>query len=88
MSNIVIPGPSTFVVKWGCRRCGHKTGVARTTVPIVNQSTSEPEMRELLASLRRKLVRLHQDRQGCIATVEDFTLQRATEEEARIVGLI
>lgn len=35
-------------------------------------------MRNLLMSLRRKLIRIHQ-RQGCIATIEDFVIERVTD---------
>lgn len=83
---LTIPSPS-FVVKWDCRRCGHTGGVAKTTLPLVDRTWTEGMMRPLLDSLRVKLVKVHQ-RQGCIASVEDFLVYRATEEDAQIVGLV
>lgn len=44
-------------------------------------------MRHLLDSLRVKLVKVHQ-RQGCIASPSDFVVERATEEDAHLVGLV
>lgn len=44
-------------------------------------------MRELLVSLRRKLVKIHL-RQGCVATVEDFVITRGAPEQKTIIGLV
>lgn len=74
MPDITIPGPSLLYVQWGCRRCGHRGGVARTTVPMGDVRDSEELMRVLLASLRRKLVRVHQRGQRCIASADDFLI--------------
>jgi hypothetical protein len=74
MSNIVLPGPSLIYVQWGCRRCGHRGGVARTTIPLGDARDSEEMMRVLLQSLRTKLVRVHQRGQRCIASPDDFLI--------------
>ena len=88
MSAIQIPSPPAFVVKWACRRCGHDGGVARTTLPIVDQSWNVAMMTNLFEALRLKLVKIHMRGQGCIASPDDFIVTRATEDDAKIVGLI
>jgi hypothetical protein len=70
MTALVIPGPSQLYVQWSCRRCGHTGGIARTTIPVTPE-WNEAMMRELLSTLRRKLVRKHL-LQACFATVDDF----------------
>lgn len=74
-SAIVIAGPPQLYVQWACRRCGFAKGVARTTLPLDYGDFTEPMMQELLATLRRKLVRKHQ-RQRCIAVPDDFRIER------------
>jgi hypothetical protein len=76
MGNIVLPGPALLYVKWGCRRCGHQNGIARTTVPLIDGLSDQREIVEaLLVSLRKKLVRKHMRVSGCIATMDDFRLE-------------
>jgi hypothetical protein len=87
MGVITIPGRPLLWVRWGCRRCGHQGGIARTTVPLVDPTTPEVFMRELFAALRRKLIKIHL-RQGCVATVEDFTVERVTPEGKTIEALV
>ena len=84
---IGLVGPSQFWVRWACRRCGHQHGVARTTAPMVGPETPEFQIRNLLDSLRVKLVKVHM-KQGCIASVEDFVLERVRESDREIVGLV
>jgi hypothetical protein len=76
MSSIIIPGPSLLYVKWGCRRCGHRDGIARTTVPLVDGMTEQSAIvQQLLVALRKRLVRKHMRVSGCIATMDDFILE-------------
>jgi hypothetical protein len=75
MAGIVLAGPPQLYVQWACRRCGFTGGVAKTTLPLNVAEFTEPMMQELLATLRRKLVRKHQ-RQGCIAVPDDFRIER------------
>ena len=77
-----------LVVCWDCRRCGHTGGVARTTVPIIDRSWTEDMFRHLFDALRLKLVKVHMRSGSCIPTPEDFIVRRATEEEAKLVGLV
>ena len=79
---LIIPGPSLLFVRWSCRRCGHSTGVARTTVPVAELADNEDVMRRLYDALRVKLVRKHMLGQGCIASPSDFDL-RAIEPNRR-----
>jgi hypothetical protein len=72
MAGIVLAGPSQLYVQWSCRRCGHRGGIAKTTVPV-GREWNEPMMRHLFDSLRQKLVRVHL-RQGCVAVVDDFEI--------------
>lgn len=88
VSTIQIPGQHVFVVKWGCRRCGHQGGIAKTTIPLPREALNEAVVRNLFAALRQKLVKVHQRSQGCIATIEDFTIERGTWNEAKIAGLV
>lgn len=73
-TTITVESPR-FYVKWGCRRCGFTNGVARTCLPLPWGDFTEPMVQELLATLRRKLVRKHQ-RQGCVAVFDDFYVER------------
>ena len=88
MSAIQIPCSPAFVVKWACRRCGHEGGVARTTLPIIDPSWNVDMMQNLFHALRLKLVKIHMRGQGCVASPDDFIVKRATEDDAKIVGLI
>ena len=87
MSTIVIPGNHTFFVRWSCRRCGHEGGVAKTTVPLPKSALTEDAVKHLFEALKLKLVKVHQ-RQGCIASYEDFTIERGKAENAELVGLV
>lgn len=75
MANIVIPGPSQLQVRWGCRRCGLDGLIAKTTIPVTAE-WNEAMVRPLLDALRRKLARRHALWHGCIASPDDFTLER------------
>jgi alpha-D-ribose 1-methylphosphonate 5-triphosphate diphosphatase PhnM len=44
--------------------------------------------RHLFDALRSKLVKLHMKRQQCIASHDDFVVERATEADATLVGLV
>lgn len=89
MGSIVIPGPALLYVKWGCRRCGHENGIARTTVPLVDAMTSQTEiMKELLTSLRQKLVKKHMKVSGCIATMDDFILESTVPPGKALAGKV
>ena len=76
MSNIALAMPPLVYVQWGCRRCGHQGGIARTTVPL-DTTWTEGMGRTLFDQLRLKLVRVHQ-KSGCIATPSDFTFRGIT----------
>lgn len=87
MSAIAMPPP--LCVTWSCRRCGHTGGIARCTVPV--QGWDEQMVRHLLDSLRQKLIRKHAA-QGCIATAEDFAIDRTTDrtqpDGKTVVGIV
>lgn len=85
--SVTIQGPPAFAVSWGCRRCGHRGGIAKAKIPV-NGEWSEPMLRGLVDSLRLYLVKLHSARQGCIASAEDFRVDRITDEQAHDAGLI
>lgn len=84
---IGLVSPALFRVRWGCRRCGHRNGVARTTAPIVGDDTPPEIVRALLDELRRKLVKVHM-KTGCIATPDDFVIDRSSGDDVPIVGLV
>lgn len=88
MPTIEIPGARVFFVRWSCRKCGHRGGVAKTTVPFPREALTEAVVRNLFAALRQKLVKVHMRGQQCIATVEDFDIERGHESDAKIVGLL
>lgn len=74
MSSAAISLPACqLYVRWRCRRCGFSEGVAKTNIPV--NDWNEPMVRALLDTLKQKLVKAHQ-RQWCIATVEDFVIER------------
>lgn len=72
---VTLAGPPLVTVGWSCRRCGHTGGMARTTFPIEPTWTTAMGA-TMLAELRKKLVRVHQRGQGCIALPEDFVIGR------------
>lgn len=89
---ITLAGPSLTYVSWGCRRCGHTGGVARTTVPIPNNWTEEMG-RVLFRTLRVHLVKTHQresQNRGriCVAAPEDFTIGQYIPPGKKVAGLI
>lgn len=88
MSTIVIPGNHVFFVRWGCRKCGHERGVAKTTIPLPAHALNEVAVRALFDALKQKLMRKHFAGQGCLATIEDFRITRGTPDDAQIVGLV
>ena len=71
--NIAFAAPPPTVVGWRCLRCGHRGGVAKTTLPLDCRG-SEDLWAMMLAQLRKKLVRVHQRSQGCIAIPDDFVI--------------
>jgi hypothetical protein len=96
MAEALIIPPSQLFVNWDCKRCGHKNGVAQTTIPVAGWN--ETMMRELLLGLKAKLVQIHARSdnhrgQRCIATPEDFIVRRVTDPAyltpgKKIVGLL
>ncbi len=86
MSDVKIEGPPSFYVSWHCRRCGMRNGLARARIPVT-PDWNESMMRTLFDSLRQKLVKIHM-RSGCIATTEDFVLERGKPESKQIVGVV
>jgi hypothetical protein len=90
MGSIVgLQSPPQFYVRWGCRKCGHVGGVARTTIPVLGPGTPEHVIRGLLEALRKKLIQVHMRGQHCIATGEDFTIERVEDSQLKeVVGLI
>ncbi len=88
MSTIVIPGNHVFFVRWSCRRCGHTGGVAKTTIPLPESALTTAVVKNLFEALKQKLVKKHLSGQGCVATIEDFRIERGTPQDAAIVGLV
>lgn len=72
---VTLAAPALLYVRWDCRRCGHTGGMARTTIPF---DLTQADAFQLIAQqeLRKKLVRVHQAKQGCIALPEDFVIWR------------
>lgn len=87
MGTITVPGPSLFYLRWSCRRCGHTGGVARTTIPVDETFRGEL-MRTLLEGARRKIARVHQRGQGCIAAPGDFILEPFVPEGQERKGVL
>ena len=89
MADVTLAAPPLTYMTWGCRRCGFAGGMARTTIPLT-QRWSEEMGREMFATLRKKLVRVHQAKQGCIAVPDDFILSRYDPRDGmkKVVGLI
>ncbi len=75
MPNVQIVAPPLLVVSWSCSRCGHTGGMAKTTIPIEPTFTTAMG-HTMLDQLKKKLVRVHQRGQGCIALPDDFTIGR------------
>jgi hypothetical protein len=75
MPDITVVSPPLLMVSWSCKRCGHAGGVAKTTVPIEPTFTTAMG-HVMLGQLRKKLVRVHQRGQGCIALPDDFVIER------------
>ena len=86
MSDTAIALPPRLYVRWSCRRCGHTGGSARCNVPV--NDFTEAMMRVLFDELRRKLIQIHLRGQGCVATVEDFIVERGVPEGKTIVGVV
>jgi hypothetical protein len=80
--SVVIAGPSTLAVQWACRRCG-TSRIARTTIPV-GPDWTEPMIRYLLDLLKLKLQRTH-PASGCLATLEDFTVQAYVPPDTRML---
>ena len=75
MSNVAIATPPLILVSWSCRRCGHTGGTATTTFPI-EPTWQDAMWPTMLQELRKKLVRVHQRGQGCVAIPDDFVIGR------------
>lgn len=87
MSGVTLAGPPLVYVSWSCRRCGHAGGMARTTFPIDTKWT-EDMGRTLFQALRKKLVRVHSNRQGCIAVPDDFVVSQFIPDGKRVLGIV
>jgi hypothetical protein len=62
--------------------------MARTTIPLDTKWTEEMG-RVMFASLREKLVRVHQAKQACIAVPDDFIITRYEPGQRKtIVGVV
>lgn len=81
---VTIAAPALIYVRWDCTRCGHQGGMARTTIPF-DLSHAEAMQAILQGELRRKLVRVHQAKQGCIALPSDFLITRVNPYGDRTV---
>ncbi len=88
MSPTQLESPPLLWVRWDCRRCGHKGGVARTTMPIVDTASSETYLRALFDHLRLKLVKIHQRHTTCIATPDDFVIYRGVPDGKTLEGYL
>jgi hypothetical protein len=73
--SITLAAPALIYVRWSCRRCGHTGGMARTTIPF-DLAEAASLQAVMHVQLRNKLVRVHANRQGCIALPTDFEIQR------------
>lgn len=79
-TSFVIPGPSQLYVRWRCRRCGEREGVARTNIPVTSEWDTAM-MQRLLDDLRRVLPVKHQrycakaGKPICFAVPDDFVLE-------------
>lgn len=71
--SIEIATPPKIRVSWSCRRCGHSGGSAQTTFPV-EPLQGDPTWIVMVQQLRAKLVRLHLNRQGCMALPDDFVI--------------
>lgn len=81
---LTVAAPALLYVRWDCTRCGHTGGMARTTIPF-DLSHHEAFQRIAQDELRKKLVRVHQAKQGCIALPDDFTIWRVNPHGDRLV---
>ena len=78
MTNIDLHPNSTYV-RWGCKRCGHRGGMAKSLVPLpfdFSDTQIDCAYDVIVKSLRRVLVRKHWMRQHCLALESDFIIER------------
>jgi hypothetical protein len=74
--SLAIAHPHATYVRWGCRRCGHRGGMARTTVPFDFSQTQRDGSRDVMfKELIRALIRKHWQRQHCVAIESDFIVE-------------
>ena len=81
--SVTLAAPALIYMRWDCARCGHTGGMARTTVPFALDSADLHAI--MIDQLRKKLVRTHQAKQGCIALPEDFVIWRVNPHGDRHV---
>lgn len=86
--SVTIPGPSQLHVRWGCRRCGFRNGIAKTKLPVTSDYP-EVGVRLLLDHLRIRLTAKHYKNQRCLAVADDFTMERYVPPPGdKVAGLI
>lgn len=88
MGSIVgLHAPPQFYVRWGCRKCGHVGGVARTTIPV-DETFRGDLLRTLLDAAKKKIVRVHARGQGCIAVPGDVVLEPYVPKGKDVKGVL
>lgn len=85
MISVIAAHPSATYVRWGCRRCGHRGGMARTTVPFDFSQTQQDSSRDVIfRQLILKLQRVHLKRQGCFALEAEFIVEQCNPHGDRM----
>lgn len=74
VGDVEIATPPRVRVRWDCTRCGFVGGEAQTTFPI-EPTYANGMWPTMVAQLRKKLVRVHQRANGCIALPDDFRIR-------------
>lgn len=83
--SLAIRQPQATYVRWGCRRCGHRGGTAKTTVPFDFSECQRDGSKDVLfKELIRALIRKHWQRQRCVAIETDFIIEECTPHGDRL----
>lgn len=73
---LAVAHPDATYVRWGCKRCGFRGGMARTTVPFDFSQTQRDGSRDVIfKALIEALVRKHLQRSGCWALETEFVIE-------------
>lgn len=83
--SVIAAHPSATYVRWGCKRCGHRGGMARTTVPFDFSTTQRDGSKDVMfKELIRALIRKHYQRQQCVAIETDFIVEQCNPHGDRM----